>query len=180
MLAVLAAALADDAGWPIAALLGSTVGIAGIVRIAAGLAILFTAIALRRAPASRVRGALLLGSTILLSVTGALASHAMGRTDGQAWLLTVTALHQAAVGIWVGGLVCAAMLVLRADASAGDVWLRPFSGVAAAAVGGHRSHRRRPFARLRRHTRRRHRDLVRGDGPREDRPLRGAARDGCS
>ncbi len=136
LLAVLAAALADDAGWPIAALVGSTVGIAGIVRIAAGLAILFTAIALRRASASRVRGALLLGSTILLSVTGALASHAMGRTDGQAWLLTVTALHQAAVGIWVGGLVCAAMLVLRADASAGDVWLRPFSGVAAAAVAG--------------------------------------------
>lgn len=136
LFAVLAAALADEAGWPIAALLGSTVGIAGIVRIAAGLAVLFTAVALRRAPASRVRGAVLLGSTIWLSVTGALASHAMGRTDGQAWLLTVTALHQAAVGIWVGGLVCATMLVLRADASAGDVWLRPFSRVASAAVAG--------------------------------------------
>jgi putative copper resistance protein D len=136
LLAVLAAALADDAGWPIAALLGSTVGIAGLVRIAAGLAIAFTASALRRAPAFRVRGALLLGSTLLLSVTGAFASHAMGRPDGQAWLLTVTALHQAAVGIWVGGLMCAAMLVLRADARAGDGWLRPFSVVAAAAVGG--------------------------------------------
>lgn len=136
LLAVLAAALADDAGWPIAALLGSTVGSAGIVRIAAGLAILSAAIALRRAPASRLRGALLLGSTILLSATGALASHAMGRLDGQAWLLTVTAFHQAAVGIWVGGLLCAAMLLLRADASAGDVWLRPFSVVAAAAVVG--------------------------------------------
>lgn len=134
LLAVLAAALADDAGWPIAALLGSTVGIAGSVRIAAGLAILCAAFALRRAPVSRLRGALLLGSTIVLSVTGALASHAMGRLDGQAWLLTVTALHQAAVGIWVGGLVCAAMLVLRADASA--VWLRPFSVGAAAAVVG--------------------------------------------
>ena len=136
VLTVLAAALAEEGGWPIPALLGSTVGIAGIVRIAAGLVVLFAAIALRGAPASRVRGAVLLGSTILLSMTGALASHAMGRTDGQAWLLIVTALHQAAVGIWVGGLVCAAMLVLRADASAGDVWLRPFSGVAAAAVAG--------------------------------------------
>lgn len=136
VLAVLAAALADDAGWPIATLVGSTVGIAGMVRIAAGLAVLFTAMALRRASASRVRGAQLLGSTILLSVTGALASHAMARTDGQAWLLIVTALHQAAVGIWVGGLMCAAMLALRADASAGDVWLGPFSVVAAAAVGG--------------------------------------------
>ncbi len=136
VLAVLAAALADGAGWPVAALLGSTVGIAGIVRIAAGLAIVFAAMALRRAPVSRVRGALLLGSTILLAATGACASHAMGRPDGQAWLLTVTALHQTAVGIWVGGLVCAAALGLRADASAGDGWLRPFSVVAAAAVGG--------------------------------------------
>src|SRR3989475_5819615 len=136
LLAVLAAALADDAGWPIAALLGSTVGLAGIVRIAAGLAILFTAIALRRAPASRLRGALLLSCTILLSATGALASHAMGRLDGQVWLLTVTAFHQAAVGIWVGGLICAAMLLLRSDVSAGDVWLRTFSVVAAAAVVG--------------------------------------------
>ena len=134
VLAVLAAALADDAGWRIAALIGSTVGIAGMFRIVAGLAVLLSAIAFRRAAASRVRGALLLGSTILLSVTGALASHAMGRTDGRVWLLTVTALHQAAVGVWVGGLVCAAMLLLRADASAGDVWLRPFSRVAAAAA----------------------------------------------
>ena len=83
-----------------------------------------------------MRGALLLGPAIVLSVTGALASHAMGRVDGQAWLLAVTALHQASVGVWVGGLVCAAMLALRADASAGDEWLRPFSGVAAAAAAG--------------------------------------------
>ena len=40
VLAVLAAALADDAGWPIAALVGSTVGMSGMVRIAAGLAVL--------------------------------------------------------------------------------------------------------------------------------------------
>ena len=39
VLAVLAAALADDAGWPIAALVGSTVGMSGMVRIAAGLAV---------------------------------------------------------------------------------------------------------------------------------------------
>ena len=137
VLAALAAALTnDDASWPTAALLGSTVGIAGIVRIAAGLATLFAALTLRRSAASRVRRALLLGTATSLCFTGALASHAMGRLDGQAWLLTVTALHQAAVGIWMGGLVCATMLVLRADASHGNAWLRPFSVVAAAAVGG--------------------------------------------
>ena len=42
----------------------------------------------------------------------------------------------------------------------------------------HRRHRPRPFARLCRHLRRCHRHIVRGHGPREDRPLRGAARDG--
>jgi copper resistance protein D len=136
LLTVLATALTDGTEWPMGALLGSTVGIGGIVRIAAALATVFAALALRREPASRLRGAVLLGSTILLSLTGALASHALGRTDGQAWLLIVSALHQAAVGIWVGGLVCATMLVLRARPAADDVWLRPFSALAATAAAG--------------------------------------------
>src|SRR5262245_716248 len=135
LLAGLGAALSDGAGWPMGALLGSTVGIAGIARIAAGLAVLLGAAALRRAPASRARGALLLGFAAALSATGALASHAMARTAGQAWLLPATALHQAAVGVWVGGLVCAAALALRDGGTGGDEWLRPFSGVAASAVG---------------------------------------------
>src|SRR2546428_5971322 len=84
LLAVLAAALADDADWPIAALLGSTVGIAGIVRIAAGLAILPAAIALRRAPASPPPRAPLLGSPLFLSAPGALPSHPMGPLPGPA------------------------------------------------------------------------------------------------
>ncbi len=135
LLAAHAAALADgDGGRPTASMLGSTVGFAGLVRIAAGLAVLPAVFALRRAPASRVRGALLLASTAALCVTGVLASHAIGRLEDRAWLLTITALHQMAVGAWVGGLVCAAMQAVRADADVGDAWLRPFSAVAAAAV----------------------------------------------
>src|SRR2546428_4098637 len=84
LLAVLAAALADDAGWPIAALLGSTVGIAGIVRIAAGLAILSAAIALRRAPASPPPRAPLPGSPLFLSPTRALATHPLCPLAGPA------------------------------------------------------------------------------------------------
>jgi copper resistance protein D len=135
LLAALAAALADDGvAWPIPAVLGSTVGIAGIVRVAAAVAVLCATLAFRRRPVSRVRGGLLLGSTLLLCATGALASHAMGRLDDPVWLLIVTALHHVAVGTWVGGLVCAAILALRADASAGDAWLRPFSAVASVTV----------------------------------------------
>ena len=134
LLAALSAALAGEEGWPIGALLGSSVGIAGLVRIAAGLAVVLAATALRRSSSSRICGAVLLASAIALSATGALASHATGRTVGQGWLLPVTALHQVAVGIWVGGLVCAAVVMLRASASDGDAWLRPFSAVAAAAA----------------------------------------------
>src|SRR5499426_2083855 len=125
-LAALAQALVvDDARWPMAALLGSTVGAAGLARV----------VALRQAPASATRRALLLGSSVLLACTGALASHAMGRMDGQASLLLVTALHQVAVGVWVGGLACAAIIALH-PSNAGTAWLRPFSTVALAAVAG--------------------------------------------
>ena len=135
VLAALAAAVADDgAGWPMLAVLGSTVGIAGTVRIAAGVAVLCATLALRHTSASWARSGFLLGSALVLCATGALASHAMGRVDDRAWLLTVTALQHAAVGTWVGGLVCAAILALRADASTDDTWLRPFSAVASVAV----------------------------------------------
>lgn len=136
LLAVLAQALvAEDARWPVAALLGSTVGAAGLVRVAVALVTIAAVMAVRRAPASSVRRAWLLASTVLLACTGALASHAMGRMDGQAPLLLVTSLHQVAVSVWVGGLVCAAIIALRAD-STGTAWLRPFSTVALAAVAG--------------------------------------------
>lgn len=135
LIAAQAAALADlDGRWPTAALLDSTVGVAGLVRIGAALAVLAAALALRRAPPSRVRGAFLLASAAALCATGVLSSHAMGRPDSRAWLLMVSALHQTAVGIWVGGLVCAAMHVARANADEDTDWLRPFSAVAAAAV----------------------------------------------
>ena len=136
LLAALAATLGEgDGGWPVAALLGSSVGAAGLVRIAAALAVGGAVLALGRAPASRTRTVLLVGTAVVLCATGTFASHAMGRIDGRAWLLPVTALHQAAAATWVGGLVCAATLALRADAPTASAWLRPFSAVAATAVG---------------------------------------------
>ena len=136
LLAALAQALVvDDARWPMGALLGSTVGAAGLARIAVAFVTAAAVVALRRAPASSVRRALLLGSSVLLAGAGALASHAMGRMDGQASLLLVTALHQVAVGVWVGGLVCAAIIALRTDSLA-TAWLHPFSTVALVAVAG--------------------------------------------
>jgi copper resistance protein D len=136
LLVALAATLGDDAsGWPLAALLGSSVGAGALVRIVAALAVLFGALALHRAPLSPRRAAVLVGAAVALSLTGTFASHAMGRLDGRAWLLAVTALHQLAAGAWVGGLVCAAVLAARADPATARAWLRPFSAVAVVSVG---------------------------------------------
>jgi putative copper resistance protein D len=136
LLAALVATLGDaDSGWPTAALLGSSVGAGALARVGAAVAVLVGALALHRAPASRMRAALLLGAAVALGLTGTFASHAIGRLDGRAWLLAVTALHQAAAGAWVGGLVCAALLAVRADPAATRAWLRPFSTVAAVSVG---------------------------------------------
>ncbi|MGH7312736.1 MAG: CopD family protein [Candidatus Rokuibacteriota bacterium] len=134
VLAALAAGLADEAGWPIAALLGSTVGIAGMIRIGLACLAAAAALALRRAPDSGGRSALLLVATVLLAFTGALASHAIGRIDGRVWLWSVTALHQVAAGTWLGGVMCAAVLGARRQGDNPERWLHRFSALAAAAV----------------------------------------------
>jgi putative copper resistance protein D len=76
----------------------------------------------------------LLISCAVLALTGALASHAVGRIDGRVWLVTVGALHQAAAATWTGGLACATLVALRSAPAAPDTWLRPFSRLALAAV----------------------------------------------
>src|SRR5262249_22678558 len=137
VLAISMAVLSDDlASWSIPSVLGSTVMMAGLVRIAAGILALGATLALRQMPATGVRGAVLLGATLLLSASGALTSHAIGRLDDRTWLLILTALHQTAVGLWAGGLVCAVMLTLGASPSVSVAWLRRFSAVAAMAVAG--------------------------------------------
>ena len=134
VLVVLAKVLGDDVGWPLGALLGSTVGVIGLTRIAVALLGAAAAHALRRNPESSARSLLLLISGGLLAVTGALASHAVGRIDGSVWLVTVGALHQAAAATWTGGLACATVVALRSAPGVPDTWLRPFSTLALAAV----------------------------------------------
>ena len=134
-LAVLAAGVAVEAGWPIAALLGSTSGIAGLLRIATAALVAAVALALRRAPERRGCSALVLVSAAgLLALTAALGSHALGRLDGRAGLWSLSALHQAAAGTWLGGVMCAAVLAVRAHGDDPARWLNRFSALAAAAV----------------------------------------------
>ena len=133
-LAALAAELADSRGWPVAALLGSTVGLSGLIRIAFALIAVAAALDFRRAPGSITRGMILLTAAGLLSLTGTLATHAVGWVGSGLWTVAVSVLHQAAAGVWVGGLVCAAALALRPDGDPPEAWLRRFSVLAATAV----------------------------------------------
>jgi putative copper resistance protein D len=133
-LAALAAQLADGRGWPVAALLGSTVGLSGLIRIACSLITAAAALRLRRAPDSITWRVVLLTTACLLCVTGTLATHAVGWVGSGLWTAVVSVLHQAAAGVWVGGLMCAAALGLRGDAPPAEAWLRPFSTLAVTAV----------------------------------------------
>jgi len=134
VLAMLVLAFADGAGSPLLAVLGSTVGIVGIMRIALATTGAVAAHALCRAPNSIGLSALLLVATVLLSVTGALSGHAAGRVEGRAWLALLSSLHQGAAGIWAGGLIGATLLWLDSGADVPDVSLRRFSRLAVLAV----------------------------------------------
>jgi copper resistance protein D len=44
-------------------------------------------------------------AALLLGANGAWLSHAVGRSDERAFLMTLTALHQLAVAVWLGGII---------------------------------------------------------------------------
>jgi putative copper resistance protein D len=133
VLTLIALAFADQDGWPIREVLGSTVGTVGLARVIVALLVAGAALGLRRALDSRAWAVLLLAAGASLPVLSAFVSHAVGREHAD-WLIALGTLHQAAAGVWVGGLVCAAALALRREADATVGWLRPFSWLAAAAV----------------------------------------------
>lgn len=130
-LLTLTAAFADEARWPIRDVLASTTGTVGAIRLGAALGVALAARLLLRARPGCGRWALLLGATAVLPISGTLMSHAVGTLDPAAWLVVVSAVHQAAAGTWIGGLICA-LVVGRAEA--GGIWLRRFSAVATASV----------------------------------------------
>ena len=134
-LAALAAQLADGSGWPVDALLGSTVGVSGLIRIACSLMVAGAAQALRRAPSSLTRMVAFITTAGSFACTGILATHAVGWVGSGFATAAASVFHHAAAGVWVGGLICAAALALRGHAARVEAWLRPFSALAATAVG---------------------------------------------
>ena len=163
VLVALAKLLVDDFGWPLAALLGSPVGVIGLTRIAGALLGAAAAHALRRDPESSARSIWLLMSSVLLAVTGALARHAVGRLDGMVWLVTVGALHQgAATG---RRAACATVVVTRSAPGAPTRGSGRSRRSRSPCVVVPLPDRRRAFSRLHRHAGRRHRHVLRSQRP---------------
>ena len=142
VLALEAVELADGGSWPIELMLATPVYRTAIARILVALAMAALGSWLARAPASARRWATAGALGVVLAVTGAGLSHAVARLAGGAWLAALDALHQAAAGVWLGGVLHVLILVTWWPASA---LVLPttrrfatiaFSGVAALALTG--------------------------------------------
>src|SRR5262249_2021948 len=119
---------------------------AAAARVALALGLAVAALGLRRAVLWPVRGgeppwrwALVLALATLLAATGAWLTHATGRPEHRAALMAMTALHQVAAAVWVGGLaqMASAWRLTRRDAAVDALWpllVRRFSQLATASV----------------------------------------------
>jgi copper resistance protein D len=78
---------------------------------------------------------------VLLSASGAWLSHAVGRAEDRALLMTLTALHQLGMAIWLGGIMQLGMLwrLIRQQPEVRQLWpvlLRRFAWVGGPATLG--------------------------------------------
>src|SRR5215467_10641526 len=93
------ALLMDSLGVGLADVVTANFFVAGLVTVAASLAIGF-------APAQRLAhpGTVLTLLSVVVLSCGVLASHAVSRMDNRVFLATCTAIHQIAAAVWIGGL----------------------------------------------------------------------------
>src|SRR5262245_59286642 len=132
---VLFAALGAERAWSLRELLATLYVQASVVRVlaAGGLA--------AAAVVARARGRLggwwgvLLGTALIVGVSGAWTSHSAARLEHRGILMALDVLHQLAAAAWIGGLVhlVAAAFPTR-DEPRPVTLLRRFSSVAMAAV----------------------------------------------
>jgi len=77
----------------------------GVVRALLALGLVAAARSLRHSVIARTRWTILAALAVLLAATGAWLSHAAARMEYRGALMTLTAVHQTAAAIWLGGLV---------------------------------------------------------------------------
>jgi putative copper resistance protein D len=123
---------------PLAGLFTTTYFVAGVTRTLLALALAVTAVRLRTALDATGWAMLsILAGAIVLA--GAWLTHAWGRVDSRAVLMTLTVMHQLGAAIWVGGLIQLGALwrLARRDAALDAAWpalVCRFSSLATAAV----------------------------------------------
>jgi putative copper resistance protein D len=122
-------------GWPIAEVARTSFFRAAAVRILACVGLVVGCAALVKRPEPRVGWIALAALTVLLGVGSAWTSHAAGRLGPRAVLLVLDALHQLAVGVWIGGLLHLTIAAsLRAEAGWSGSLLKRFSTMAFVSV----------------------------------------------
>ncbi len=113
--------------------------IAGAARILVALALAGAVLWLRRATDAAARWVAVTILAVLLAASGAWLTHAMGRLEDRTALMTLTALHQVAASVWVGGLaqLAACWWLARRQAAINALWpdlVRRFSRLAMTSV----------------------------------------------
>ncbi len=108
----------DDGSAPFRAFFSTTFALAGLARVALGIALAAVALRLRRRPGAPA-GWWVIGSlALLIGANSALLSHAMGRLEDRSVLMALAAFHQLAAAVWVGGLIhLVAFSLLRREAA---------------------------------------------------------------
>ena len=119
MIATQVAALADSIDLPLADLLGADFVLWDALAIVAALAILAIAVGGRIGGAGQA-GLVLLALVLLAAAAG--SSHAVARLDHRRTLAGLSALHQLAAGLWIGGIPY--LLIALADCRDGLAWRR--------------------------------------------------------
>lgn len=128
-------ALADGDRWPVGAALSTAYFRTGMARLVLAVSAAVLAAAIRGRAREKQMWWTLVPVGVALIVAAAGTSHAAGRLEHRAILISLDALHQVAAGVWIGGLT---FLILGGGWRRADRWpaeiLPRFSALALTAV----------------------------------------------
>ena len=120
--------LADGGPWPVRDTLSTLYGQANLVRLLGCLLLIVAT----RMPARGLQQTALGVAGVVIATASATISHAVAELEGRGRLLALTAAHQVAAAVWVGGLVH--LLVTAFGSAASLTILRRFSTIAVAST----------------------------------------------
>jgi putative copper resistance protein D len=126
--------LADGGEWPLSAALGTLYVKAGLARLLGSAMLVLAAVVLARRGRARGWWWVFTGAALVIATASAGMSHAVAQLDGRAPLAALTAIHQIAAAVWVGGLVHLVLTAFRRESPAPVRLLQRFSNVALVSV----------------------------------------------